>query len=69
MITQCANVFDTIHHFRCITADITASKHIPNENGIMVSTGTKLDNGDELYNMSTGDVYIYDEENKEWLLQ
>jgi hypothetical protein len=39
---------------------------MPDADGYM--EGYKLQNGDELFNMQTGDVYIFDEENNRWIL-
>ena len=64
-----ANRDNYINHFRALSADITANKHLPNSNGIMECTGVKLTNGDELYTFDDGNVYIYDEEHKAWILQ
>ena len=68
MITL-ANKDNYINHFRGLSADITAKKHLPNPIGVMECTGVKLTNGDELYCMDNGDTYLYDEENKVWLPQ
>ena len=57
---------DLVEHFRCISQDINLGAHMPNADGYM--EGYKLQNGDELFNMQTGDVYIFDEENNRWLL-
>lgn len=67
MLTLTGKANDFVNHFRCISADITANKHIPDAEGYL--TSVKLKNGDELYNFETGDTYIYDEENKKWLSQ
>ena len=64
-----ANRDNYINHFRALSADITANKHLPNPIGVMECTGVKLTNGDELYTFDDGNVYIYDEENKAWILQ
>ena len=64
-----ANRDNYINHFRALSADITANKHLPNPAGVMECTGVKLTNGDELYTFDDGNVYIYDEENQVWLLQ
>ena len=56
-----------INHFRCLSADVTANKHLPDTKGNL--NGAKLTNGDELYCMDNGDTYLYDEENKVWLKQ
>ena len=52
--------------YNCITADITANKHIPDAEGCLC--GVKVDIGDALLDMSTSNVYKYDEENKVWKL-
>ena len=57
---------DLVEHFRCISQDINLGVHMPDADGYM--EGYKLQNGDELFNMQTGDVYIFDEENNRWLL-
>lgn len=57
---------DLVEHFRCISQDINLGTHMPDADGYM--EGYKLQNGDELFNMQTGDVYIFDEENNRWLL-
>ena len=64
-----ANRDNYINHFRALSADITANKHMPNSKGVMECTGVKLTNGDELYTFDDGNVYIYDEEHKVWILQ
>ena len=64
-----ANRDNYINHFRGLSADITAKKHLPNPIGVMECTGVKLTNGDELYTFDDGNVYIYDEEHKAWILQ
>ena len=69
MISLSGKSSDNINHFRGLSSDVTANKHLPNANGIMACTGTKLSNGDELYCMDNGDTYLYDEENKTWLAQ
>lgn len=68
MITL-VNKDNYINHFRGLSSDVTANKHLPNSNGVMECTGGKLTNGDELYCMDNGDTYLYDEENKTWLVQ
>ena len=55
MITL-ANKDNYINHFRGLSADITANKHLPNPNGVMECTGVKLTNGDELYTFDDGNV-------------
>lgn len=69
MITLAGTSSDYINHFRGLSADVTSNKHLPNSKGIMECTGVKLLNGDELYCMDNGDTYIYDLENKTWILQ
>lgn len=69
MITLAGTSSDYINHFRGLSADVTSNKHLPNSKGIMECTGVKLLNGDELYTFDDGNVYIYDEENKAWILQ
>ena len=64
-----ANRDNYINHFRALSADITANKHLTNSDGVMECTGVKLTNGDELYTFDDGNVYIYDEEHKTWILQ
>ena len=64
-----ANRDNYINHFRALSADITANKHLPNSKGVMECTGVKLTNGDELYTFDDGNVYIYDEENQAWIKQ
>ena len=64
-----ANRDNYINHFRALSSDITANKHLPNSDGVMECTGVKLTNGDELYTFDDGNVYIYDEEHKTWILQ
>ena len=67
MITKAGNANDYINHFRGLSADVTANKHIPDSNGKL--DGVLVGNGDELYCMDTGDTYLYDLENKVWLPQ
>ena len=55
-----------VEHFRCISLDINTNRHIPDADGYM--EGYKLQNGDELFNMETGDAYVFDEENNRWVL-
>lgn len=71
MLTYCGKSSLFIQHFRCITADITANKHLPNNEGYLSCDNGKyhLENGDELYNFSNGDTYLYDEENQVWIMQ
>ena len=65
-----ANRDNYINHFRALSADITANKHLPNSNGVMECTGVKLTNGDELAIMDgSQDVYLFDEENQVWIKQ
>ena len=64
-----ANRDNYINHFRALSADITANKHMANSSGIMECTAVNPTNGDELYCMDNGDTYLYDEENKVWLPQ
>ena len=69
MITL-ANKDNYINHFRGLSTDITANKHLPNSNGVMECTGVKLTNGDELAIMDgSQDVYLFDEENQVWIMQ
>ena len=69
MITL-ANKDNYINHFRGLSADVTANKHLPNSAGVMECTGVKLTNGDELAVMDgSQDVYLFDEENMVWILQ
>lgn len=65
MITL-ANVTEFMKEYNCITADITANKHIPDAKGNLL--GVKVENGDILFNFETSDTYKYDEENKVWKL-
>lgn len=69
MINLCGRSSKYVNHYRCITSDITANAHLPNAKGCIDSVGVKLINGDELYNMTNGDTYLYDEENKVWIKQ
>ena len=69
MINLCGRSSKYVNHYRCITSDITANAHLPNAKGCIDSVGVKLVNGDELYNMTNGDTYLYDEENKVWIKQ
>lgn len=69
MISLCGRSSKYVNHYRCITSDITANAHLPNAKGCIDSVGVKLINGDELYNMTNGDTYLYDEENKVWIKQ
>lgn len=69
MITLAGTSSDYINHFRGLSADVTANKHLPDADGVMTCTGTKLLNGDELYCMDNGDTYIFDEENQIWISQ
>ena len=67
MITKAGNANDYINHFRGLSADVTANKHIPDANNKL--DGVLVGNGDELYCMDNGDTYLYDLENKVWLPQ
>lgn len=69
MISLCGRSSKYVNHYRCITSDITANAHLPNAKGCIGSVGVKLINGDELYNMTNGDTYLYDEENMIWIKQ
>ena len=70
MISLSGKSSDNINHFRGLSSDVTANKHLPNANGIMACTGTKLSNGDELAIMDgSQDVYLFDEENMVWIKQ
>ena len=69
LISLCGRSSKYVNHYRCITSDITANAHLPNAKGCIDSVGVKLVNGDELYNMTNGDTYLYDEENKVWIKQ
>ena len=69
MINLCGRSSKYVNHYRCITSDITANAHLPNAKGCINSVGVKLINGDELYNMTNGDTYLYDEENMIWIKQ
>ena len=69
MINLCGRSSKYVNHYRCITSDITANAHLPNAKGCIDSVGVKLVNGDELYNMTNGETYLYDEENKVWIKQ
>ena len=69
LISLCGRSSKYVNHYRCITSDITANAHLPNAKGCINSVGVKLINGDELYNMTNGDTYLYDEENKVWIKQ
>ena len=69
MISLCGRSSKYVNHYRCITSDITANAHLPNAKGCIDSVGVKLVNGDELYNMTNGYTYLYDEENKVWIKQ
>lgn len=69
MISLCGRSSKYVNHYRCITSDITANAHLPNAKGCIDSVGVKLINGDELYNMTNGDTYLYDEENMIWIKQ
>ena len=69
MISLCGRSSKYVNHYRCITSDITANAHLPNAKGCIDSVGVKLVNGDELYNVTNGDTYLYDEENKVWIKQ
>ena len=65
-----ANRDNYINHFRALSSDITANKHLPSSSGIMECTGVKLTNGDELAIMDgSQDVYLFDEENQVWIKQ
>lgn len=53
--------------FEGLEADVLANRHLPNSDGIMECTGTKLKNGDKLSIMDGNqDIYRYDSENKVW---
>ena len=68
MITKAGNSSEHINHFRGLSADVTANKHIPGVDGKL--DGTVVGNGDELAIMDGAqDVYLYDLENKVWLKQ
>ena len=69
LINLCGRSSKYVNHYRCITSDITANAHLPNAKGCIDSVGVKLINGDELYNMTNGDTYLYDEENMIWIKQ
>ena len=69
MINLCGRSSKYVNHYRCITSDITANAHLPNAKGCIDSVGVKLVNGDELYNMTNNDTYLYDEENMVWIKQ
>ena len=69
LISLCGRSSKYVNHYRCITSDITANAHLPNAKGCIDSVGVKLVNGDELYNMTNNDTYLYDEENKVWIKQ
>ena len=69
LISLCGRSSKYVNHYRCITSDITANAHLPNAKGCIDSVGVKLINGDELYNMTNGDTYLYDEENMIWIKQ
>lgn len=69
LISLCGRSSKYVNHYRCITSDITANAHLPNAKGCIDSVGVKLVNGDELYNMTNGETYLYDEENKVWIKQ
>ena len=70
MITLAGISSDYINHFRGLSADVTANKHLPNSTGVMECTGVKLTNGDELAIMDgSQDVYLFDEENQIWISQ
>ena len=65
-----ANRDNYINHFRALSTDITANKHLPNSKGVMECTAVKLTNGDELAVMDgSQDVYLFDEENQVWIKQ
>ena len=67
MITLSGFSTEYIKHFRGLSTDVAAGKHIPNAKGVMACTGVKVGNGAELFCMDTGDTYLYDEENKVWI--
>ena len=68
MITKAGNANDYINHFRGLSADVAANKHIPDSNGKL--DGVLVGNGDELAIMDGAqDVYLYDFENRVWLKQ
>lgn len=67
MITLSGLSSDFINHFRGLSSDIAAGKHLPDAKGEMEGTKVKIGNGDEMYCMDTGDTYLYDEENKVWI--
>lgn len=68
MISLCGNSNDYIHHFRCLSADVTNNNHLPDVNGKL--NGITLINGDELAIMDgSQDVYLFDEENMVWIKQ
>ena len=68
MITKAGNANDYINHFRGLSADVTANKHIPDSNGKL--DGVLVGNGDELAIMDGAqDVYLYDFENRVWSKQ
>lgn len=69
MISLCGRSSKYVNHYRCITSDITANAHLPNAKGCIDSVGVKLVNGDELYNMTNNDTYLFDEENQVWIKQ
>ena len=69
LISLCGRSSKYVNHYRCITSDITANAHLPNAKGCIDSVGVKLVNGDELYNMTNNDTYLYDEENQVWIKQ
>ena len=61
MLTYCGKSSLFIQHFRCITADITANKHIPDQEGYLSCDNGKyhLENGDELI-----EAFIWMDKNK-----
>ena len=68
MITKAGNSSEHINHFRGLSADVTANKHIPGADGKL--DGVVVGNGDELAIMDgSQDVYLYDYENKVWIQQ
>ena len=70
MITLAGISSDYIKHFRGLSTDITANKHLPNSAGVMECTRVKLTNGDERAIMDgSQDVYLFDEENQVWIMQ
>lgn len=56
MVNYTTNSGSSIRHYVCKSTDIKP-------------TGGDVPNGSDLYEMDTGDIYMYDAETKTWLKQ